>query len=523
MNRIVESVPNFSEGRRNEVVDELVTAITSTNGAVLLDREMDADHNRSVITFVAEPDAAVEAVVRAAHRAAELIDLNQHQGEHPRLGATDVVPFIPIRNVTMDECVELARQAGRRIAEELKIPVYLYERAATRPDRADLANIRKGEFEGLRNTIATDPNRRPDFGEPKIHPTAGATVVGARPALIAYNVNLNTNNLDVAKKVARAVRGRDGGLRYAKALGFELKDRGIVQVSMNLVDFENTPIFRAFEMVRREAERFGVSVVGSEIVGLVPQAALDACADWYLQLENFSREQILENRLAAALGQVEAESRPERQPSLVESVGRFPDLVAAATPTPGGGSVAALCGTLAAALGQMMCQFTIGRKKYAEAEPKVQTTLGRLQGLRQSLLAGIEEDAESFNQVMRARQLPRETDEEKRVRDQAIQDSLKGAVTVPFHTAVDAHQVLELLAELIEVGNPNIISDVAVGAQLALTAVKGAYYNVLANLTSINDQAFNNEHHSRVLEILERSEELAALIEAVLLGKFAST
>jgi len=522
MNKIIECVPNFSEGRRSEVVEEIAKTIASVSGVIVLDREMDRDHNRSVITFVAEPEGAVEAAVRATRRAAELIDLNEHRGEHPRIGATDVIPFIPIRNVTMEDCVELARQTGRRIAGELGIPVYLYERAATRPDRADLANIRKGEFEVLREAIGTDPNRWPDFGEPRIHPTAGATVVGARPVLIAYNINLNTNNIEIAKKIARAVRGRDGGLRYVKALGFELKDRGIVQVSMNLTDYESTPLFRAFEMVKREAERYGVSVISSEIVGLVPQAALDGCVEWYLQLENFSRDQILENRLASALRRVEAEEERKKQESLVESVGSFPDLVAAGTPTPGGGSVAALSGALAAALGQMMCNLTIGKKKFAEVEPRARDLRVRLEGLRMSLMASIEADAESFNRVMAARQLPRESEAERLARDQAIQEALKGAVAAPFHTARDAFQVLELLAELTDIGNPNVLSDVAVGAQLALAAIKGAYYNILINLSSISDESFNNEHHSRMLELLEQSEELAEQVEAVLLGKFAS-
>src|SRR5262245_20903814 len=260
MERIVECIPNFSEGRRVEVVDSIVAAIKSVQGVVLLDREMDPSHNRSVVTFVGEPEACVEAAVRAVGRAAELIDLTKHQGEHPRMGATDVIPFVPISKVTMDDCVKLAREAGRRIAEQYKIPVYLYEAAATRPDRVNLADIRKGEFEGLRGEIETNPNRKPDFGDAKIHPTAGGTVVGARPALIAYNVNLATSDVSVAKKIAKVIRFAGGGLRYVKALGFELKDRNIVQVSMNMVNFEGTPLFRAFDMVKREAERYGVNV-----------------------------------------------------------------------------------------------------------------------------------------------------------------------------------------------------------------------------------------------------------------------
>ena len=305
MRKIVECIPNFSEGRRTEVIDQVVAAIKSVHGAVLLDRESDADHNRSVVTFVAEPDRVVDAAIAGAKKAAELIDLNKHSGEHPRMGATDVIPFVPISGVTMDECVQLARACGERMWSELGIPVYLYEKAASRSDRENLAAVRKGQFEGIRSEIATNDARRPDYGETRVHPTAGITAVGARPPLIAYNVNLGTSDIEVANKIARAVRHQTGGLRYVKALGFELKDRGIVQVSMNMVNYEGTPLFRAFEMIKREAERYGVAVVGSEIVGLVPQGALNAVADFYLQLESFTEEQILEHRLDAAIEESE--------------------------------------------------------------------------------------------------------------------------------------------------------------------------------------------------------------------------
>ena len=306
MRSIVECIPNFSEGRRTEVIDEIVEAIKSVAGAVLLDRESDPNHNRSVVTFVAATDRVVDAAVAGARRAAELIDLNKHTGEHPRMGATDVIPFVPISGVTMGDCVALARSCGERLWREVGIPVYLYEKAATRPERENLASVRKGQFEGIRDEISTNDARRPDFGEARVHATAGITAVGARPPLIAYNVNLATADLEIANKIARAVRHQSGGLRYVKALGFELKDRGIVQVSMNMVNFEGTPLFRAFEMIKREAERYGVAVVGSEIVGLVPQLALNGVADFYLQLEKFSEDQILEHRLAGAMEEAQA-------------------------------------------------------------------------------------------------------------------------------------------------------------------------------------------------------------------------
>ncbi len=306
MRSIVECIPNFSEGRRTEVVDQIVSAIKSTPGAVLLDRESDPNHNRSVVTFVAPPDRVVESAVAAAKRAAELIDLNKHTGEHPRMGSTDVIPFVPVAGVTMDDCVALARACGERLWSDLGIPVYLYEKAATRPERENLATVRKGQFEGIRDQITSSEARRPDFGEARVHPTAGITAVGARPPLIAYNVNLQTSDAEIANKIARAVRHQSGGLRYVKALGFELKDRGIVQVSMNMVNYEGTPLFRVFEMIKREAARYGVAVVGSEIVGLVPQRALNSVADFYLQLEKFSEDQILEHRLAGAMEEAKA-------------------------------------------------------------------------------------------------------------------------------------------------------------------------------------------------------------------------
>jgi glutamate formiminotransferase len=298
---IVECIPNFSEGRRSGVVDQIVAAIRTVQGTVLLDRESDPNHNRSVVTFVAPPDRVVSAAIAAAKKAAELIDLNKHSGEHPRMGSTDVIPFVPISGVTMEDCIALARSCGERLWSELGIPVYLYEKAATRPERENLAMVRKGQFEGIRDEITSSEDRRPDFGEPRVHPSAGITAVGARPALIAYNVNLGTADVQIAKKIANAVRHQSGGFRHVKALGFELKDRGIVQVSMNMVNFEGTPLFRAFELIKREAERYGVPVIGSEIVGLVPQRALNAVADFYLQLENFSENQILEHRLAEAI------------------------------------------------------------------------------------------------------------------------------------------------------------------------------------------------------------------------------
>lgn len=293
----MECVPNFSEGRRRDVVDAIVASIREVPGTKVLDIEMDPSHHRSVVTYIGDRASAGEAAFRAAKTAVERINMEEHRGEHPRIGALDVLPFVPIAGVTMEDCIELARAVGRRIADSLGIPVYLYEEAATRPDRRNLADIRKGEYEGLKEEIRTQPERRPDFGPAAMHATAGATVVGARPPLIAFNVNLATTDVAIAKKIARAVRARDGGLQYVKALGFELKDRGIVQVSMNMVNYRGTPLWQAFELIKSLADRYGVAIVGSEVVGLVPLDAIVDAADFYLKLENFKVGQILETRL----------------------------------------------------------------------------------------------------------------------------------------------------------------------------------------------------------------------------------
>jgi glutamate formiminotransferase len=294
---LVECVPNFSEGRKVETVARIAQTIESVPGVTVLNQHLDTDHNRSVITFVAAPELIVEAALQAVAKAAELIDLTKHKGEHPRIGATDVLPFVPVSGVTIDDCVALAHAAGRRISQELFIPVYFYERAALRPDRVRLENVRGKGFEQLRAEIATAPDRAPDIGERKVHPTAGAIAVGARPFLIAFNVNLRTNDLTIARSIARAVRERDGGLPFVKALGFELQSRGVVQVSMNLIDYEQTSIARAFAAVQREAARHSVAIAGAEIVGLLPRAALDRKASYFPLLENFSENLVLENLL----------------------------------------------------------------------------------------------------------------------------------------------------------------------------------------------------------------------------------
>ncbi len=505
MKKIVECIPNFSEGRRKEVVNALAAALTSTSGVALLDTEMDSAHNRCVITVAGAPEAMAQCILRAVGKAVELIDLRNHQGEHPRIGATDVIPFVPISGMTMDECVALSERVGAEIAARYLIPVYLYEQSARFPARRDLAHVRKGGFETLREEIATDPDRKPDFGPPEVHPSAGATVVGARFPLIAYNIYLHTSDLKVAKAVARAVRNSSGGLRCVKALGLEIKERQQVQVSMNLTDFETTPIFRAFDMVRREAERHGVAVASSEIVGLVPQKALDACADHYLRLEDFSARQVLENRLAEAF-----------PPS--SGVDQFVSGIAASTPAPGGGSAAALSGWIASALGEMVAGLTEGKKRFAAAHQEAAALRQRLAAAGSDLRKLVDEDATAYQAVVSAFGMAKGTEELENVRSEAIQRATQIATETPLRTARTAALVLELLEALLAIGNPNARTDAAVGAHLAYAAVKGAQYNVLVNLQGLKDTAFVRDCREKVSELVRRSQAIVDRIDVLMMG-----
>jgi len=471
-------VPNFSEGRDQAKVDAIVAAM-KMDGVYLLDREMDADHNRCVITLVGEREAIQEAAIRGVGKAAELIDLNVHKGAHPRMGAADVVPFIPIDGVTIDDCVAMARYVGEQIWKRHQIPVYLYEAAAATPERQNLENIRRGQFEGIRSEIATNPARRPDFGEARVHPTAGATVVGARKFLIAYNVFLNTPDVEIAKKVAKAVRFSSGGMRFVKGAGFLV--RGLAQVSMNLTDFEQTPVARVFETVKREAVRYGVMPVSSEIVGLIPKKALEQAAEWFLQVENFDSSLILENRLAAVMGGKMAIGR------LHAGVEPFIEQLAAPTATPGGGSAAAAAGAMAAALASMVASMSRGKKAYLQHEAQLTAAILRLGTLRQELKAAIDADAESYNSVMKAHKQAK-TDPVNA--DALIDASLKLATAVPLSVAEKGREVGKIAASLLAITNPNMKSDLTTAQALSQAAIAGALANVEINLVSIKDQVF---------------------------------
>ena len=481
MPRLVECVPNFSEGRRRDVVEELVRSVASVPGVTFLDSEMDADHNRSVLSFAGEPEAVVEAAYAAVRRASELIDLNQHRGEHPRMGAADVVPFVPVEGVTLDDCVRLARLVGKRVGEELGIPVFLYEAAATRPERVSLADVRRGEFEGLRDLIGRDPARRPDFGPGAIHPTAGAIAIGARRFLVAFNANLNTGDVRIAKAIAAAIREQSGGLKHVRALGFSIEGGRRAQVSMNLVNTEATPIHRVLGLLRAEAARWGASVSGCEVVGLIPESALLDAAEHALQLEGFRRDQVLELRL--------------RQPPTTEAVtlAGFFDQIASASPTPGGGTAAAVAGALAASLASMVAGLTVGRKKYAASEAGMNETMREAAVLRRGLMGLARLDSEAYDAVVKARSMPQASPAETVTREKALRAAILDASRVPLRTAEACLRVLELATLAARVGNVNAVTDAGTAGLLARAAAEGALLNVEINLKSLPAGADKND------------------------------
>ena len=467
---IVECVPNFSEGRDPAKVDAIVAAIRNVPGIAILDREMDADHNRSVVTFAGPAEAVGEAAFRGVEKAVELIDLRRHSGVHPRIGAADVVPFVPVEGVSLEDCVRIAERVGEQLWERLKLPVYLYEAAARRPGNANLENIRRGQFEGLREEVRTNPDRLPDFGGAELHPSAGAAVVGARKFLIAYNINLNTPDVEIARRIARAIRFSSGGFRYVKAMGVPLASRNLTQVSMNLTDFEQTPVHRVFEAVEAEAARYGVSIAGSEIVGLIPKKALEMTAEWYLRVENFRPDLVLENRLAAA--------------ETMDGLGEFLEQLAAPQAAPGGGSAAAAAAAMAAALGALVAglakldtaAFDADRRFFAEA---------------------VRRDAEAYSGVVAACKRPKEE------RTPLVERALGEAARVPLDVAEETAGLRERLRNLRETTAAKFASDIETALALAEAAMAGALAKVRVHIESMKDAA-------RAAEIRARAEKLRA-------------
>lgn len=520
MRPLVECVPNFSEGRRQDVIDTIVDAIRRAGAVYILDVSSDADHNRTVVTLVGPPDEMERAMFVGIRTAADHIDMEQHTGEHPRFGATDVVPFIPIRNMSMDDCVSMAQRLGKRVGEELQIPVYLYEAAATSPVRENLAKIRsrKFQYEQLKTAIETDASRVPDFGPASLG-GAGATIIGAREALIAFNVYLTTEDVEIAKKIARAVRHSSGGLAFVKGAGFLVE--GKAQVSMNLTNYKKTPIFRVVEMIRREAQRYGVNILSSELIGLAPQEAFIQSAQWFLQLDGFEPDQLLETRLAQAEAEAAASPLAQAEPPVPDdATGQMPptlmdqaekptqyvEAVAAATPTPGGGSVAALAGALAAALTQMVAGVTLGKKRYADVETEMHAVISAATTLRENLLNNVVRDATAFDELMAAYRLSKDHPE----RTQLIQEKTLGAAEVPQIVCRQALEVLQLAERVAQLGNKNATSDAAVAALMATAAIDGAGLNVRINLMDLEDQERAEQMRQELSLIIEQAHEIRA-------------
>lgn len=499
---LIECIPNFSEARRPEVIDQIVAAIQSVSDVKLLDRSSDLDHNRTVLTFAGSISGVEEAAFLAIQKASELINLDQHTGEHPRIGATDVVPFVPISGAAMDDCVAIAKRLGARVGKELNIPVYLYEAAAMRPERTNLENIRKGQYEALKEEMGVKPEREPDFGPNKVG-TAGATVIGARNPLIAFNVYLTTEEVDIAKKIAKAIRHSSGGLRYVKGLGLLVDGRA--QISMNLTNFHDTPIGRAVEFVRREAQRYGVGIHHCELVGLIPQEALVDAAVWYTQLDQFDKSQILESRLF----DVSASSASEAAPSFIEQL-------AASTPTPGGGSAGAYAGAMGAGLVAMVAGLTIGKKKYAEFEAEMQAIRVMAESLRKELTQAVDDDASSFEVLMATFKLPKDTEEQKSARNAAIIQATLNAAHIPLHVSEGAVKVMELALKCAKHGNLNAISDAMSGFAMARAGLTAAGYNVRININSLEDKSPGEKMLAELVELEKRADALESDIRAVM-------
>ncbi|MGI5835010.1 MAG: glutamate formimidoyltransferase [Chloroflexota bacterium] len=494
MAALVECVPNFSEGRDTAVVGRIVEAMVAVQGVRLLDRSVDPGHNRAVVTILGSPNAVAESAFRGVAEAAKLIDMRSHRGEHPRMGAADVVPFVPMHGITMEECVELARRVGERIGRELSIPVFLYEEAATRPERRNLAEVRAPQFEKLPSLIGTVPSHDPDFGPKAMHPTAGAVAVGARPPLVAYNVYLNTDDVNIAKAIARAVRHQTGGLRYVKALGIGANEKGRVHVSMNLTNTAATPIHRVLEMIRSEAARYGVAVVESEVVGLLSADALLDAAEHYLQLNSFSRSQLLEYRLL------------EEQE---ESVSGFVDRVASSDAAPGGGSVAALIGALASALVVMVSRLTLGRKRFAQVEDQVKDLESRAETLRSRLQQLVEDDSAAYTAYMDAYRQAKGGGEEAKA---ALKDASLRITQIPLESARAAIEAMELALKAADVGNPAARTDALVAALAAHAATLGSVLNVRVNISSLQSEQNPGAYEAEASRLEQQAATLLAML-----------
>jgi len=544
MMKLVECVPNFSEGRDMSKIEQITNEIKSVEGVKLLDVDPGKDTNRTVVTFIGSPESVLEAAYKAIARAAEVIDMRKHKGAHARMGATDVCPFVPVSGVTMEDCAELARKLGKRVGEELGIPVYLYEEAATRPERKNLANIRAGEYEGLPEKLK-DPEWKPDFGPAEFNAKSGATVIGAREFLIAFNVNLNTRDTKIAREIAFTIREKGrlkrdengkvvrdengkalrvpGKFKACKAVGWYMEDFGRAQISMNLVNYKITPPHIVFDECCRLAEKLGVRVTGSELVGLIPLEAMLQAGRHYLKKQGKTTgvpESELVHIAVLSMGmddlykfepekkiieyQFRREDTLEKMP-----IDKFSDLLSTDAPAPGGGSVAALCGALSAALSSMVAALTFGKEGYEDVFEEMEEIGVEAQRLKDAFLADITRDTESFNRLMDAMRLPKKTDEDKKVRAEAIEEATKEATLVPLSVLEQALEVSKLALRLATKSNRNSISDAGVAASTARSAAIGAFLNVKINLPGINDEAFKKETLKKAEELKEETIRIA--------------
>ena len=564
MQKLIECVPNFSEGRDQNVIRQIADAVKSVEGVSLLDIDPGASTNRTVVTFVGSPDAAVEAALRAIKKAAELIDMRKHKGAHPRMGATDVCPFIPVSNVSWDEAVECAHKLGKRVSEELKIPVYLYEKAAKDKSRSNLAVIRAGEYEGFFEKIK-QPEWKPDFGPAVFNDKSGATVIGVRDFLVAYNANLNTKSVRRANSVAFDVReqGRvktqDGSpsgkpvlglngepvripgiLKHVKAIGWFVKEYGIAQVSMNLTNIEETPLHVAFDACVQAAAERGLRVTGSEIVGMVPEKSLVDAGRYFLRKQRWSEGASEEELMDIAIRSMGlGELKPfdpiekvielkiqstESKKSLVKmNVRQFCNETLSDSPAPGGGSVAALMGALGASLGGMVANLSAGKRGWDDKLEYFSGWAVKAQQLKDELLSLVDEDTAAFSKVMDAFALPKESAEEKTARSAAIEAATKYAAEVPLKVMATASRSYALLAEMAERGNPASVSDVGVGALAIRACIEGAALNVRINLGQLKDERFKTSLHEKLRKISADSEAQFKNIKQVVEGKLSES
>ena len=535
--KIVECVPNFSEGRDKSVIEAIAAAIKAVNGIKLLNVDPGADFNRTVYTFVGEPEPALEAAFQSAKVGLALIDMTKHKGEHARMGALDIMPFIPIKGVNQDDCIKLSKRFGERMAKELGVPVFLYANSATKPERVRLPDIRMGEYEALEEKFK-DPSFKPDYGKPIFVPKSGATATGAREILIAYNINLNTGDKSIASKISGKIRtsgvlkkdgkgekiiGPDGkpertpGRFKGVQAGGMMYDENIAQVSMNLLNYHNVSLHDVFETTKEEAEKLGVEVTGSEIVGLVPKEALLLAGKFYSKKDGVPVSEDEEELVSLATDKLGLSQlyvfNPEEKviDYMVEEVGPLASLtvkgflseLASNSPAPGGGSVAALSGALGAALSSMVCNLTVGKEKYKDVQDEIKDVLKESETLRKHLTKLIDKDTEAFNDVMKAFKMPKETEEQKEKRKQAIQEGYKTAAAVPLETARTCEKILDIAMIIAEKGNESSITDAAVSALMAQAGVQSAILNVKINLSSIKDKQFV-EKTTLELEEIER-------------------